>query len=50
MKTHNSRQNFKLLETVTYHPAALLRNQKWKRSTRVDLQMVREKYDELAGS
>jgi len=36
--------------TVTYHPAALLRNQKWKRPTWEDVQMVREKCDELVGS
>jgi len=36
--------------TVTYHPAALLRNPEWKRPTWEDVQMVREKYDELTGS
>lgn len=35
--------------TVTYHPAALLRNQKWKRPTWEDVQRVRKKYDELGG-
>lgn len=35
--------------TVTYHPAALLRNEKWKRPTWEDIQAVRKKYDELAG-
>ena len=35
--------------TVTYHPAALLRNEKWKRPTWEDVQAVRKKYDELSG-
>lgn len=35
--------------TVTYHPAALLRNPQWKRPTWEDVQKVREKYDELGG-
>lgn len=35
--------------TVTYHPAALLRNPKWKRPTWEDVQNVRKKYDELGG-
>jgi DNA polymerase len=30
---------------VTYHPAALLRNPNWKRSTWEDVQMVRQLYD-----
>lgn len=34
--------------TVTYHPAALLRNEKWKRPTWEDVQAVRKKYDELS--
>lgn len=34
---------------VTYHPAALLRNQQWKRPTWEDVQLLRQKYDELAG-
>ncbi len=33
---------------VTYHPAALLRNQQWKRPTWEDVQLLRQKYDELA--
>jgi uracil-DNA glycosylase family 4 len=33
--------------TVTYHPAALLRKEQWKRPTWEDVQMVRKKYDEL---
>lgn len=33
--------------TVTYHPAALLRNPQWKRPTWEDVQKVRERYDEL---
>lgn len=32
---------------VTYHPAALLRNQQWKRPTWEDVQKLRERYDEL---
>jgi len=35
--------------TVTYHPAALLRNPNWKRPTWEDIQMVRKRYDELGG-
>lgn len=35
--------------TVTYHPAALLRNPKWKRPVWEDVQKVRQKYDELDG-
>lgn len=38
------------LLTVTYHPAALLRNPHWKRPTWEDVQKVRAKYDELANS
>lgn len=34
--------------TVTYHPAALLRNPQWKRPTWEDVQKVRERYDELS--
>lgn len=33
--------------TVTYHPAALLRNAKWKRPVWEDVQKVRKRYDEL---
>lgn len=32
---------------ATYHPAALLRNQKWKRPTWEDVQLLRKRYDEL---
>lgn len=35
--------------TVTYHPAALLRNPQWKRPTWEDVQKVRERYEELGG-
>lgn len=35
--------------TVTYHPAALLRNPNWKRPTWEDVQMVRKRYDKLGG-
>jgi uracil-DNA glycosylase len=35
---------------VTYHPAALLRNPQWKRPTWEDVQLLRERYDELVGS
>jgi DNA polymerase len=34
---------------VTYHPAALLRNQQWKRPTWEDVQKLRDRYDELGG-
>ncbi len=34
---------------VTYHPAALLRNEQWKRPTWEDVQMMRARYDELGG-
>lgn len=34
---------------ATYHPAALLRNQKWKRPTWEDVQLLRKRYDELGG-
>lgn len=35
--------------TATYHPAALLRNPKWKRPAWEDVQAVRKRYDELEG-
>lgn len=35
---------------VTYHPAALLRFQSYKRDTWEDVQMLRAKYDELMGN
>ncbi|MDZ7806874.1 MAG: uracil-DNA glycosylase [Gracilimonas sp.] len=35
---------------ATYHPAALLRNPKWKRPTWEDVQKLRKRYDELGGS
>ncbi|PWN06648.1 uracil-DNA glycosylase [Rhodohalobacter mucosus] len=35
---------------VTYHPAALLRNPQWKRPVWEDVQQVRKRYDELAGT
>jgi DNA polymerase len=44
---HDFRGNYQLL--ATYHPAALLRHQKWKRPTWEDVQLLREKYDELDG-
>lgn len=34
---------------VTYHPAALLRNQQWKRPTWEDVKLLRTRYDELGG-
>lgn len=34
---------------ATYHPAALLRYDKWKRPTWEDVQMLRKRYDELGG-
>jgi uracil-DNA glycosylase len=33
--------------TVTYHPAALLRNPQWKRPAWEDVQMVKKRYNEL---
>ena len=36
--------------TVTYHPAALLRNPKWKRPVWEDVQQVRKVYEELRDS
>ncbi|MDZ7718857.1 MAG: uracil-DNA glycosylase [Balneolaceae bacterium] len=36
--------------TVTYHPAALLRNPQWKRPAWEDVQNVRKRYDELGGN
>lgn len=33
--------------TVTYHPAALLRNHNWKHDTWADVKMVRARYNEL---
>jgi uracil-DNA glycosylase len=35
---------------VTYHPAALLRNQAWKRPTWEDMKLFRNAYDEAKGS
>ena len=35
---------------ATYHPAALLRNEQWKRPTWEDVQLLRAKYDELGGN
>lgn len=34
---------------VTYHPAALLRSEQWKRPTWEDLKRLRQMYDELVG-
>lgn len=44
-KFHNYKRKYSL--TVTYHPAALLRNPNWKRDTWEDVQLLRKKYDEL---
>ena len=35
---------------VTYHPAALLRNEQWKRPTWEDMQMLRKRFDQLTAS
>lgn len=35
---------------VTYHPAALLRNEQWKKPTWEDVQLLRARYDELKGN
>lgn len=40
---------FGIQTVVTYHPAALLRNPQWKRSTWEDVQMLRRLYDEWKG-
>lgn len=42
---HDFRGKYKLL--ATYHPAALLRNPNWKRPTWEDMQLLRNRYDEL---
>lgn len=42
---HPFRGSYELL--ATYHPAALLRHEKWKRPTWEDVQMLRRRYDEL---
>lgn len=34
---------------ATYHPAALLRNPQWKRPTWEDIQLLKQRYDELGG-
>ena len=44
---HTFRGKYELL--ATYHPAALLRNSKWKRPTWEDVQLLRKRYDELGG-
>lgn len=46
-KFHKFRGKYELL--ATYHPAALLRHAKWKRPTWEDVQLLRERYDELGG-
>ncbi len=35
---------------VTYHPAALLRNEQWKRPTWEDVKLMRTHYDQLVGA
>jgi uracil-DNA glycosylase family 4 len=45
VKFHRYRKVYEL--TVTYHPAALLRNPNWKRETWEDVQKLRNRYDEL---
>jgi len=47
-KFHSFMHNIELM--ATYHPAALLRNPKWKRPTWEDVQLLRKRYDELEGS
>lgn len=44
---HPFRDKYEVL--ATYHPAALLRYEKWKRPTWEDVQMLRKRYDELNG-
>jgi len=45
---HDFRGKYQLM--ATYHPAALLRHEKWKRPTWEDVQLLRERYDELGGT
>lgn len=42
---HTFRDSYELL--ATYHPAALLRHEKWKRPAWEDVQLIRKRYDEL---
>lgn len=44
---HSFRGKYELM--ATYHPAALLRHEKWKRPTWEDVQLLRERYDRLTG-
>lgn len=44
---HPFRDKYQLM--ATYHPAALLRNPKWKRPTWEDVQLLRKRYEELGG-
>ena len=44
-KFHSFRGEYELM--ATYHPAALLRSPKWKRPAWEDVQLLRERYDEL---
>lgn len=44
---HRFRGKYELM--ATYHPAALLRHEKWKRPTWEDVQLLRERYDQLTG-
>lgn len=44
-KFHSFRGEYELM--ATYHPAALLRNPKWKRPTWEDMQLLKKRYDEL---
>ncbi len=46
-KFHSFMDKYELM--ATYHPAALLRYDKWKRPTWEDVQMLRKRYDELGG-
>lgn len=46
-KFHPFRGKYELM--ATYHPAALLRHQGWKRPTWEDVQLLRKRYDELGG-
>ncbi len=46
-KFHSFRGKYELM--ATYHPAALLRHQGWKRPTWEDVQLLRKRYDELGG-
>lgn len=50
LRQQNFHDFFGIPVMVTYHPAALLRSQNFKRPTWEDVQVLRARYDELTGS